>query len=122
MQEPVAYPDWQCPDGKFDGQAVETERLIVSRHDLPATNACRARTLVGANWKDRGQPEVIAHITYDWGINCIDWLEVNDRFRRQGIATEFKKAVAQMVGFEPDSYAATEAGRMFLKSYFADLI
>ncbi|QDT70364.1 hypothetical protein MalM25_33120 [Planctomycetes bacterium MalM25] len=96
-------------------ESVETEQLIVSRFELPSNGKCFSRTLFVAQLK-QDQPEVIAHATYSAAFNYMDWLEVNERNRRQGYATEFRRAIVHMIGCQPNTYAATEAGTAFIDS------
>jgi hypothetical protein len=83
-----------CPYGV---QFTQTPRLIVTSIDLPAAGNTPARTAYVARKAD-GSPEVIAHATVDVGANRLDWLEVNERERRQGYGTEFRDAVVSMHG------------------------
>ncbi|MEM6734253.1 MAG: hypothetical protein AAF658_22000 [Myxococcota bacterium] len=96
-------------------ESVETERLVVSRYPLPDNGVCDGRDLFVARLKcDR--PEVIAHMTYWVGMNYVDWLEVNERERRNGYAIEFRAAIVHMLGEEPNTFGATEAGCRFLQA------
>ena len=107
----------QTNEAEEQGEFFETERLRVDVFVLPGEALGQFDGLLfAARRRDIDQPEVIAHATYSVAMNYLDWLEVNTRWRRLGIATEFRRAIVRYLGREPHSCGASDDGVAFRQS------
>jgi GNAT superfamily N-acetyltransferase len=99
---------------------ASTERLDIYSHTITRSEAnggC-SRTVFHA-WFHSGdvpRPVCVATVHFSPLGNFTEWVHVEEKYRRQGIATETLRAIEQILG-ELDLSGATPAGEAFCEAF-----
>lgn len=99
----------------------KTERFIVYRHEVkrPEKLGGMHRTVFHAWFHSEDIPRPVCVVTVNESFgDFVEWLEVDSKFRRKGIATEVLRAIEEKIGCLTLS-GATKAGDAFCEAYEA---
>lgn len=104
--------------------AFETERLQVfavlcQRHK----DDCFDKMVYLAFWQHLDKPAVICTATINHGTligDFVEWVEVKEGERRQGVATEVLKGIEKHAGKELLLTGVSEAGEAFVAKWYSE--
>ena len=100
---------------------IRTNRLTIFSIEIPRDKAVGGfpRTVFQAWFHSNDVPKPICNVTINEGLlDYVEWVEVDEHFRRQGIATEVMQAIESVIpGIT--LYGCTESGEAFCDAYEA---
>lgn len=106
------------PDSERYDPRIQTERFDVWRHSI-VRKPGRPREVYQAWFRDEDVPKPVCVVTVDGGRGYLEWVHVDEQYRRRGIATEVLRAVDDDIGIETAD-GVTEAGVRLVESLWPE--
>lgn len=98
---------------------LRTDRFDVHSHEIKRDDRVggMCRTVFQAWFHSQDIPKPVCIVTINEScMDYVEWIHVDEQYRRQGIATEVLRAIEKVIpGIELD--AGTDAGEAFIKEY-----
>lgn len=99
---------------------IRSERFDIYHHDIcrSEANGGLARSVYHAWFHSQDVPFPVCVVTInECFMDYVEWIHVEERYRRQGIATEVLRAIELELGRVVTMDAVTDLGRAFVESY-----
>lgn len=101
-------------------RVTRTERFDIFRVDVEREPAMGiGRTVYMAWHHSEDIPRPVCTVTIGPMFNYVEWINVEEGFRRQGVATEVLKAIEDVIG-ECQLDAVTSEGLAFCEAYIGE--